>query len=1207
MKKRIVSALLALIMLVSLVPATAITAAAATGSMSESAITVLKSLENYQRTCDASGYIGYGTKCTETEGAHGTHTTTEKEADAALRAVLADLSEAVSGFAGKYGLSLTQAQHDALVMFSVDNGTAWTSGTGDFQTAIRNRSTGTEFLDAICKWNYGTGDDARRMVEANMYLNGAYDSKAPSRFIRVELDPGAGQLLEEKTLQYFDVLSTTTIDIEPTPNNSKKTFSGWYYNGERVNKLTKSFHGKTLEAKYQGKDGVESEYTIKKSALASTTVYAKPNGEVKTKYVNYLDKEVTIKLGDELNVIADYVDTKGVHWAKIADKKDCVIGWVKVSGASASSGTSADTGASTDLMVTVTNSYVNMRKDASIYSAKVGTRSMGAQLRILKVKSADGFVWGQVANSPSDLTPVGWIALMYTDYETVKNTASGSTTTTTPVVSGTVVARATIIYNGYVNVRSDAGTHNPIVGSLAYGTTVDVYETTYVNGIKWGRCSSGWFCMTSYAKVETLVNDTNTTESGFASYVFTITLEPTTGTKVYVDEVFRVTPYEDSEYVDPIKKNDKRQALESAKVVVSNLVNRNGDTWAKSEYGWIKLFDANGNLNTADIKSFADAKFNVIAEEVTVRALPENGADRVDVLTKGVELIVSRIVVDKTGSTVWGHADKVGDKIPTYDGWVNLATKNVSRIGAPTVTNPTTGTSTTNGATAASGTVATVINTASVRVRQAASITATQIGSLAGGSTYAVLAEKDGWYKLDVDTDANSKTDSWVYGQYLDVKTGTTGSTGSTSTGTVQTGMGIVANTYSGVNIRRAAGTGNAIVGKYLPGTTVEILEVTTYGASKWGRTDKGWVCMDYITMVSNYVPEGTTGSTGTTTGGTSGTVVDSTVAVYTGYVNGSVIVYKEPHASEDGEYNEKFEVRTLADNDPVTVHELITFVEYEDKEIKAEDTDDGYIVQTEKRTTYWARVNDGYIVNPGEKIELHALDEVKYTANKAVGEVAGDEINLSANETVTVTKVRIVKNVLQGYVEYKDGKKAWFDLADFTKGTVAVNKEDNTTSDSTTENTTQNTATTAPVIGSTGNTSTGGYVANASGYKYTGKVINTNQVNVRATASTASNITTTLKSGAALVIYETVISENMAWGRCDAGWVYLYYVDLTPCVNGAVDARVVFNDNTIVYTDMNCSGVAGSYSRMSVVDIYEIVGKMAKTDLGWVHTDDLL
>ena len=98
------------------------------------------------------------------------------------------------------------------------------------------------------------------------------------------------------------------------------------------------------------------------------------------------------------------------------------------------------------------------------------------------------------------------------------------------------------------------------------------------------------------------------------------------------------------------------------------------------------------------------------------------------------------------------------------------------------------------------------------------------------------------------------------------------------------------------------------------------------------------------------------------------------------------------------------------------------------------------------------------------------------------------------------------------------------------------------------------------------------------------------------------------MKKGANLVIYETKISEDMAWGRCDAGWVYLYYVDLTPAGgSSAIDARVVYTDNTIIYTDNAASSVAGTYSRMSVIDIYEYVGDMARTDLGWVSTGNLL
>ena len=130
--------------------------------------------------------------------------------------------------------------------------------------------------------------------------------------------------------------------------------------------------------------------------------------------------------------------------------------------------------------------------------------------------------------------------------------------------------------------------------------------------------------------------------------------------------------------------------------------------------------------------------------------------------------------------------------------------------------------------------------------------------------------------------------------------------------------------------------------------------------------------------------------------------------------------------------------------------------------------------------------------------------------------------------------------------------------------------------------------------------------MGNTSGYRYTGNVIRTNELNVRANPSTTAAKTTTLKSGQALVVYETTTAEGMAWGRCDAGWVYLYYVDLVPAT-GAVDARVVANENTVAYTDMNCSAVAGTFARQSVVDIYEIVGKMARTDLGWVNVDNLL
>ena len=41
--------------------------------------------------------------------------------------------------------------------------------------------------------------------------------------------------------------------------------------------------------------------------------------------------------------------------------------------------------------------------------------------------------------------------------------------------------------------------------------------------------------------------------------------------------------------------------------------------------------------------------------------------------------------------------------------------------------------------------------------------------------------------------------------------------------------------------------TGNVVVGSYKRGQTVTILEQTRVGVTLWGRTDKGWICMDYV------------------------------------------------------------------------------------------------------------------------------------------------------------------------------------------------------------------------------------------------------------------------------------------------------------------------------------------------------------------------
>ena len=1318
MNKRILSFVLTLIMLVALIPAGAINASAAGASVSENAITVLKQLEGYSKKC-VNGYSGYGTLCTKS-GAHGTadHDTTEKEADAALRGELKDLSAAVNSFASKNGLALSQGQHDALVLFSFENGTAWTTGTGDFQTAVKSGLRGSDFLKAICLWNANTGDDNRRKIEANMYLNGLYSSTAPSRYITVHYMPGDGAQMSESIWQYYDTVENPVPDIVPTKQGHK--FMGWYdqeKDGKQVTSLTR---GCTLYAYWQAgepkADGeyVEYEQNVSYDMTASSSIklytyeeydiigynrndedqkvamYKKSTGttydevdlvtriprgaEVQTSYskdakvgtiengrmyIRYDGKKGWVETSElakarryektdfsvkgDLYIISEYIDKNNVRWGMVTlcdklyedDKKIAeykidvetnevveqvdlttqkelkgIEHWIKLGDAKFNDGLNGVTGStsySIDVTVTVTNTYVRVRSEDSIYSKELRQATQGEQLRIVNTSSNDGFLWGQIADSNDDGVCEGWVALMYTNYESVKDQGK-------PVVSYNVIATATVVkpVDGYVNVRSDAGTDNQIVGALPYQSRVDLYEIKYVNGIQWGRYSGGWFCL-AYAEVNGIDLDDYNTNSGVLSYAFvgdlvagiTVYKQPSTGAQ-------KVTLLNSFDYTD--------------RTVTNLTADDNGNTWGKIAEGWVRVTDATGHKLDVDLEV---AKFYTVVDGVTVRKQPSVSEQRVTNLVKGVEFNVndidSEFQVMVIGETIWGYADKVGeekpnfaDSEPTYSGWINLASKYVARGDAPSAE--------TSNKTESTGLMATIVGADKVNVRIHHATYSKILGKIAYGTTVAILDEEDGWYKIDYDVDNNPETDSWVVGTYVEVTKASAGSssssTGSSSTGsaTVETGKGIVANTYSGVNVRTGAGTGNAMVGKLLPGTVVEILEVKTHGASKWGRVSQGWICMDYVTMITNYeILDALTGGNSAAGSSTS----TSEVAIYTGHIAnsaGEVKIHKT--TSQDSDV-----VRKVNAGDPITLHEILTVTTQQESEPIAQ-ADGSYKTEIITTITYWARVNDGYIYNPMGCITLDALDEATYTVTESdtlnVRSGAGTDATriyvLKKGDQVTVTNLQIINGTVWGFIEGDAAKigavdeegqpyfemswsgEGWISLAYCTKGAVNLQTQNNNTNSNTNTNGTTNQQ---PVIGA--GSSTGGYVTNTSGYRYTGKVINTNSVNVRSTPSTTASVTTTLSSGAALVIYETTTAENMAWGRCDAGWVYLYYVDLTPCTNGAVDARVVYNDNTIVYSDMNCSSVAGTYAKMSVIDIYEIVGKMARTEMGWVNTDNLL
>lgn len=1178
MNKRIVCVLLTLIMLVGMLPM----AASATGkSVSERAITVLKQMQNYSKSCSKEGEYGteyrngYGTICTEKGDDHTQHSISESTADKALRAKLKELDAAVNAA----GLNLNQNQHDALVVLSYDIGTSWLNGTGVLKSAVTQGLTGNAFINAIghtsgtgSNANWKVGEVDRRMIEANMYLNGAYSNVAPSNYTYVNYDANGGTMAEGtngKYTQYFDKSLNATP--APVPTKAGYIFLGWYQdNGNTwVSKLS-TFQGGTnaeLTAQWQAKGAT---YKDAKSVYNWLSLDMLANKYI---YDNPADCNITgTQTNKNVIIDRDFIDANGARWGRLQGDK----GWVLVSG-TANGKSMFDI----DVTVTVTNSYVRSRVNASVTSKQNGTYKQGDQLRIVDTANGSGFLWGQVANEYNET--IGWVALMYTNWNAVKDNANSSNGSSSSDSESKLVATAVVNCQGYLNVRSGAGTDNAIVGALADGDHVDIYEIKFVNGHQWGRTSEGWILLT-YAKVTMQNSKLDYSNSAdVLAYTFTGTLKTA------------VTAHTEASH----SSETVGKKIAAGTLVAMSMVKNDteGNIWGFNGTGWIALDNV-----------FMDvAKYVVVSDSVSVRKEANSSATTVEKIVKGVELDISEIAV--VDATIWGKTEK-------YGGWVNLASKYVQRSNAPVIDNVDSKNYNT-------GLVATVINTGSVKVRSTGATYGSVLGSLSNGTTVAVWEanSNSSWYKVDSNQNGeyDYEADGWVSAQYLNVHEGTVGgdqedssngTTGSNGSTAVETGLGIVANTYTGVRVRAGAGTGYAVKGQLLTGTTVEILEVTTTATSKWGRTEQGWVCMDYITMISKYPMSGTTtGATdsnaGQNVGGytsetTDNTTIDSTPAVYTGTIKSTEAVKVLKTADEDA-----IVVTTLSNGENITVQELRKIT---NTVVTGEVVDGNATTTTSvKETTYWARVNGGWIQNPQDTIALNALDERIYTvkdyAEVNVRAAADGEAaivtSIEKGTQVAITKLEIVGDKVWGYTDDLGEKSGWIRLDNMAEGAITVN---NSSSNNNSSNTT---GTTGPVLGNGSNS--GGYVTNTSGYRYTGKVINTDSLNVRAIASTGAAKTTSLKYGDSLVIYETTISENMAWGRCDAGWVYLYYVDLTPVVDGAVDARVVYNENSIIYTDANCSAVAGTYARMSVIDIYEIVGTMARTDKGWVKTTDLL
>ena len=265
MKKRWICLMLAVVMLLGMIPGSeihmAVSAAeqrASSLKVSSQLVTVLKRMEGFIKypVWDYSQWsVGYGTRCPEDKCAHYTaNGITDEEATALLYDYLTYFERVVNNFATKYGLTLSQHQFDALVSFTYNCGGGWVNDeTGYLHSALRSSTDSNEIIYGFMLWCKAAGAavlGARRLCEANMYLNGVYkayntSNSVPANFKYVYLNGNGG------TVRYdthgYDANNPAGINtfftyiptgVDANGNTFVYEFAGWFTAAEGGTQVT---------------------------------------------------------------------------------------------------------------------------------------------------------------------------------------------------------------------------------------------------------------------------------------------------------------------------------------------------------------------------------------------------------------------------------------------------------------------------------------------------------------------------------------------------------------------------------------------------------------------------------------------------------------------------------------------------------------------------------------------------------------------------------------------------------------------------------------------------------------------------------------------------------------------------------------------------------------------------------------------------------
>ena len=136
-----------------------------------------------------------------------------------------------------------------------------------------------------------------------------------------------------------------------------------------------------------------------------------------------------------------------------------------------------------------------------------------------------------------------------------------------------------------------------------------------------------------------------------------------------------------------------------------------------------------------------------------------------------------------------------------------------------------------------------IVTASDLNVRSSASTAGDRVKSLTYGTWVEIYEKSNGWGRTK---------DGWISLKYVYLD----GDKTEDAIGGVVTG--------SGLNIRKKPNTTSDSLGSYSSGTYVEILAQFTSGDYTWGRTNKGWIRLDYVYLEGADVGESGNGTVNT-------------------------------------------------------------------------------------------------------------------------------------------------------------------------------------------------------------------------------------------------------------------------------------------------------------------------------------------------------